>query len=142
ENESNQPNTNLPNSSENQCNAPKPNDKGTPSSMNTDCSLVAMEPSYFPVGVTFKDAVDIEYAGGPGLMMRYEGVYNFTLLQAEAKDMATTLVPGNFVSLGYTIGELIASDDIQTLVWTYNGNQYRLSSADLPESEMVKIAQS
>lgn len=141
-NQPNQPNSNLPNSSENQSNNPKPNDKGTPSSMNMDYSFVAMEASYMPLGVTLKDVVDIEYAGSPGLMTRYEGGYSYTLLQAEAKDIATTLVPGNFVDLGYTIGELIASNDIQTLVWTYNGNQYRLSSADLPELEMMKIAQS
>ncbi|MCM3634682.1 DUF4367 domain-containing protein [Paenibacillus camelliae] len=104
--------------------------------------FVALEPTYFPPGVNEKDMTDIEYAGSPGLMIRYEGTYNYTLIQTAAKDMATSLVPGDFKDLGFTYGELTAGDNIQTLSWTYNGNMYRLSSADLPEQELVKIAQS
>jgi len=141
-NKANENENNSPNSSENKANPAKPNDKGTPSSMNMSDSFVAMEPSHIPLGVTLKDMLDIEYAGNQGLLMRYEGTYNYTLLQSEAKDIATSLVQGNFVDLGYTIGQITVGDDIQTLSWTYNGNQYRLASADLPESVMTKIAQS
>lgn len=104
--------------------------------------FVPLVPTHFPVGVNEKDMTDIEYAGSPGLMIRYEGTYNYTLIQTAAKDMATTLVAGDFVDLGYTFGELTTGDDVKTLSWTYNGNMYRLSSADLPEPEMTKIAQS
>lgn len=111
------------------------------SSQNND-AFVAMEPTYTPLGVNLKDMTDIEYAGSPGLMTRYDGVYSYTLIQSSAKDMATALATGDLVSLGYTFGQLSAGEDVQTLSWTYNGNMYRLSSANLPEAEMLKIAQS
>jgi len=118
------------------------NEEPTAALPQKQTGFTPMVPTYTPVGVNEKDMTDIEYAGSQGLMIRYEGVYNYTLIQSAAKDMATSLVSGDFVSLGYTIGQLNAGDDIQTLSWTYNGNMYRLSSADLPETEMTKIAQS
>lgn len=105
--------------------------------------FVAMGPSYTPTGVVEKDQTDIVFGGNPGLMIRYEGVYNYTLIQTEPKDQAATLVPGTIVDLGFSnLGELTSSDELQTLTWMYNGHQFRLTSADLPEAEMVKIAQS
>jgi len=104
--------------------------------------FIAMEPTYTPTGVNWKDSTDIEYAGGPGLMTRYDGVYSYTLIQTAAKDIATTLASGDLVNLGYTIGQLTTGEEVQTLSWTYHGNMYRLSSANLPEQEMIKIAQS
>ncbi|MFC6333866.1 DUF4367 domain-containing protein [Paenibacillus septentrionalis] len=104
--------------------------------------FVAMEPTYTPLGVNEKDMMDIEYAGSQGLMTRYEGIYNYTLIQTEAKDIATSLVPGDMINLGFTIAQLTAGEDVQTLSWTYNGNIFRLSSADLPQPELIKIAQS
>lgn len=123
-------------------NAPTNPSEETSAAPSGTSSFVAMEPTDLPLGVTFKDMTDIEYAGSKGVMTRYEGTYNFTIVQSEAKDMATTLISGDFVNLGYTIGQMNAGEEIQTLVWTYNGYQYRLSSADMPETEMVKVAQS
>lgn len=135
-------NANVPtNPSTNEGNSPNTSEE-TSAAPAESSSFVAMEPTELPLGVTFKDMTDIEYAGSQGVMTRYEGTYNFTLIQTEAKDMATTLISGDFVNLGYTIGQKNAGEDIQSLVWTYNGYQYRLSSADMPESEMVKVAQS
>lgn len=104
--------------------------------------FVAMEPLYLPEGVSWQDSADIEYAGQPGLLTRYNGTYSYTLVQTQPKDVAATLVPGLIVDLGYTIGEITAGEDLQTLTWSYHGSQFRLSSANLPESEMIKIAQS
>lgn len=117
-------------------------EEGTSALPTTNDGFVAMEPEYTPLGVTLKDMTDIEYAGSQGSMTRFAGTYNYTLIQTEAKDVATTLIAGDFVDLGYTIGQMTAGEDIQTLVWSYHGNQYRLSSADMPEPEMVKVAQS
>jgi len=115
--------------------------KETSSVTNSD-KFTAMEPTYLPEGVVLKDMLDIEFGGMPGIVHRYEGDYSFSLIQTEAKDVATTLTTGDFVNLGFTIGQLTSGEGIQTLVWTYYGNQYRLSSGDLPQTELVKIAQS
>lgn len=106
--------------------------------------FVAMAPSYLPEGVTEKDWQDIVYGGNPGLITRYEGTYSYTLIQTQPKDMASTYVPGRMVSLGHTMGELTQSNDdtLRTLTWTYEGHLFRLASADLPETEMIKVAQS
>ncbi|REK71557.1 LolA family protein [Paenibacillus paeoniae] len=106
--------------------------------------FVALAPSHLPKGVAFKDSMDIDYGGNKGLISRYDGVYNFTIIQTQPKDIATTLVPGVLVDLGTTVGELTTNEDnsLQTLTWTYQGNLFRLSSADLPDVEMRKVAQS
>ncbi|MFD0588800.1 outer membrane lipoprotein carrier protein LolA [Paenibacillus sp. GCM10027627] len=109
-----------------------------------EADFAAMGPSYTPDGVAEKDSVDIVYGGNPGLITRYTGTYNYTLIQTQPRDQAASLVPGLIVDLGFTMGELTSSeeDELQTLTWTYNGNQFRLSSSDLPESELIKVAQS
>ncbi|MBD2870926.1 LolA family protein [Paenibacillus arenilitoris] len=107
-----------------------------------DSDFAAMKPSYMPEGVSEQDMVDIVFGGNPGLMIRYTGEYSYTLVQTEPKDVAASLTPGMMVDLGFTWGELISGEEQQTLIWTYEGHQFRLASADLPETEMYKIAQS
>lgn len=106
--------------------------------------FVAMGPSYTPEGATWQDMIDIVFGGNPGVMNRYSGEYSYTLIQTQPKDMATSLVAGDMVDLGFTIGELTnaADNDQKTLTWTYEGSQFRLTSANLPQTEMIKIAQS
>ncbi|MBH5320144.1 outer membrane lipoprotein carrier protein LolA [Paenibacillus sp. GSMTC-2017] len=106
--------------------------------------FVVLGPTYFPEGVSQKDATDIVYSGSPGQITRYDGTYSYTLIQTEPKDQAASLTPGLIVDLGITMGELTSSetDALQTLTWTYHGNQFRLTSDNLPESEMIKVAQS
>jgi len=104
--------------------------------------FVPMEPSYYPEGVALKDITDITQAdGSKGVLMRFTGTYNYTLFQTKPKDVDAALVPGVMLDLGHTWG-LLAGDVQQTLTWTYQGYEYRLTSAELPEDEMVKIAQS
>ncbi|MFF2890468.1 outer membrane lipoprotein carrier protein LolA [Paenibacillus sp. NPDC057967] len=106
--------------------------------------FTALAPSHIPEGVAFKDSMDIDYGGNKGIITRYDGAFNFTIIQTQPKDIATSLVPGVLIDLGTTVGELTTSEDnsLQTLTWTYQGNLFRLSSADLPDVEMRKIAQS
>jgi outer membrane lipoprotein-sorting protein len=104
-------------------------------------NFTAMEPSYIPDGVGEPELVDIKFGGNPGLMLRYTGDYSYTLIQTEPKDQAASLVEGMIVDLGFTWGQL-SGDEQQTLTWTYEGHQFRLTSANLPESEMIKVAQS
>lgn len=106
--------------------------------------FLALAPSYLPEGVAFKDSMDIDYGGNKGIITRYDGKYNYTIIQTQPKDIATSLVPGVLIDLGTTVGELTTNEDnsLQTLTWTYQGNLFRLSSADLPDVEMRKVAQS
>ncbi|MCR2803350.1 LolA family protein [Paenibacillus soyae] len=106
--------------------------------------FLAMEPSYLPEGVAELDSQDIVYGGNKGMITRYTGTYSYTLIQTMPKDMASSLVPGTMVSLGHTMGEMTTSEDdtLKTLTWTYEGHLFRLTSTDLPETEMIKVAQS
>lgn len=104
-------------------------------------TFVPMEASYMPDGVALLDMRDIKVGGNQGIMMRFTGSYDYTLIQALQKDRAVALVPGDNIDLGHTVG-LLTGDEPRTLTWTYEGMEYRLSSANLPESEMIKISQS
>ncbi|WP_169089472.1 outer membrane lipoprotein-sorting protein [Paenibacillus sp. PL91] len=116
-------------------------DAATGAKPEEEADFTAMTPSYTPDGVSEPELVDIVFGGNPGLMSRYTGDYSYTLIQTEPKDVATSYVPGLLVDLGFTMGQL-SGDEQQTLIWTYEGHQFRLTSANLPETEMIKIAQS
>lgn len=103
--------------------------------------LMVMLPSHTPAGVNYQDSIDIVFGGNPGVMTRYAGDYSYTLIQTKPNDMAATYVQGDMVDLGFTIGEL-SGDEQLTLTWTYEGNQFRLTSGNLTDSELIKIAQS
>ncbi|WP_138755173.1 LolA family protein [Paenibacillus sinopodophylli] len=104
-------------------------------------AFTAMKPTYLPAGVEEPELIDIVFGGNPGLMLRYAGDYSYTLIQTEPKDQAASLVQGLLVDIGFTMGQL-SGEEQQTLTWTYEGHQFRLTSANLPESEMIKVAQS
>jgi len=102
----------------------------------------AMSPTYLPEGVAFLDSMDIEFGGSPGLLTRYTGMYDYSLIQTQPEDQAATFSAGTIQDLGFTFGELVTGEEQHTLTWTYEGYQYRLTSATLPDSEMIKVAQS
>ncbi|ALS29626.1 membrane protein [Paenibacillus sp. 32O-W] len=103
--------------------------------------FVASEPTYLPEGVSHIDSIDIVFGGNAGVMHRYGGTYNYTLIQTQPKDVAASFVPGFMIDLGFTMGS-ISGEEPMTLTWTYDGMEYRLTSSDLTEEEMIKIAQS
>ncbi|GFN29768.1 DUF4367 domain-containing protein [Paenibacillus xylaniclasticus] len=101
-----------------------------------------MEPTWIPSGASFKDANEIVFGGNPGYMLRYQGDVNFTIIQTQPKDKEVLYSPGFMIDLGFTWGSLSDGEDQRTLTWTYEGSEFRLTSADLTEEEMVAIAQS
>ncbi|SEO67241.1 DUF4367 domain-containing protein [Paenibacillus sp. OV219] len=108
-------------------------------------SFLALEPSYLPDGVSEKDQQDIVFGGNAGIIIRYAGDYEYTLIETQPKDLAVSQTKGELKDLGFTVGSLSGSlldGEQQTLTWTYNGTEFRLTSGDLPENEMMKIAQS
>lgn len=104
-------------------------------------SFGVLRPAYLPEGVVMKDMNDIKLDGENGVLLRYEGAYHFTLTESRPKDRAATSLTGTVIDLGFAVGALLG-DEKQTLTWMNDGVEFRLSSADLTEEEMVKIAQS
>ncbi|MFC4100864.1 LolA family protein [Paenibacillus xanthanilyticus] len=112
-----------------------------------DNLAAALDPLYLgPEPMALQDSNDIVFGGLPGVMDRYSGAtYDFTLIKTQPRDMAaSSMGEGQMVDLVYTVGELIGDEESpqRTIVWTYDGIQYRLTSGTLPETELVRIAQS
>ncbi|WP_433751679.1 DUF4367 domain-containing protein [Paenibacillus amylolyticus] len=104
-------------------------------------SFGVIQPTYVPEGVQLKDDQILEEAGDYSVMLRYEGTYNYTIFEARPQDRAVSLAPSSVVDLGFTLG-MISGDALQTLTWMTDGIEYRITSADLPQNEMVRIATS
>lgn len=100
-----------------------------------------INPTYLPEGVKFKDDKAIEGSERSAVLLRFDGTYQFTLSESRSPDRTASLVPGQTVFMGFTVGQL-TGDDLQTLTWTMDGLEFRITSEDLPVNEMVKIAAS
>ncbi|MCM3749085.1 DUF4367 domain-containing protein [Paenibacillus pasadenensis] len=116
-----------------------------PAADSSSSSFIPMEPSYLgPVGIALKDSSDIEFGGNPGVMFRYgdaDGNYSYTLIETQPQDVDAATGSGSIIDLGFTMGQLSEGEQ-QTLVWTYSGTEFRLTSGNLPEAELIKVAQS
>ncbi|XID92930.1 DUF4367 domain-containing protein [Paenibacillaceae bacterium WGS1546] len=105
-------------------------------------SVVEPDPDALPAGVVWQDTIDsLQLGDHPGVMLRYTGTHDFTLVQSVAKEAAATLSEGISWDLGFTLGHL-TEGAVTTLTWSYDGMEYRLSSADLQPEDMTRIAQS
>lgn len=106
-------------------------------------ALIEPDPDALPEGVVLKDIDDsIQLADSTGYMLRYTGTYDFTILESMPKDQAVSLNKGLMLDLGFTLGELVDDETTKSLTWTYEGVVYRLTTSDLPQEDMVKVAQS
>jgi outer membrane lipoprotein-sorting protein len=105
--------------------------------------LTVIEPDSdaLPAGVEFQDESELQLGEHQGVMLRYTGSYDFTIVEVVAKDRAVTFSEGIVLDLGFTMGHL-TEGATNTLTWTYEGVDYRLSTEDLPPEDMVRIAQS
>ncbi len=103
--------------------------------------LVVVEPEVLPEGVVLKDESEVQLGDKRGVMLRYTGAYDFTIVQTISDARAATAQEGIVLDLGFTIGHL-SGYDVRTLTWSYDGVEYRLTSANLPDDEMIRIAQS
>ncbi|HEY0827078.1 MAG TPA: DUF4367 domain-containing protein [Bacilli bacterium] len=102
-----------------------------------------LEFTYVPEGVQLKDISEIKLGEGEksAVLLRYSGLYNYTILETRPEDRTVFVQPGTILDLGYTVG-ILTGDAIQTLTWMDNGVEFRLSAEDLPQAEMIQIAQS
>lgn len=103
-------------------------------------SFGVIEPAYVPEGVTFTGVEKINGQDGPKVVLRYKGDFNYTLVEERPKAMTVSYPNGKIIDLGHTVG-IMTGDQKRALTWTYDGVEYLLTG-DLPEEEMVEVAQS
>ncbi|MDG0791754.1 outer membrane lipoprotein carrier protein LolA [Cohnella ginsengisoli] len=108
-----------------------------------EMAAIEPDPLLLPQGVTQVEApFDVQLGDGEqGVMLRYSGTYDFSIIESQSKDRAvSTLAQTKALDLGFTVG-FLTEDDTQSLSWTYDGVDYRLTTVDLPHEEMVRVAQ-
>jgi len=106
-------------------------------------SFGIVEPGYMPSGVKKLDLKEVKVGEDKAILFRYSGTYNYTLVESAPQAKTVTSLFGTPLDLGYTLGVVVgAKDGLGTLAWTYDGIEYRLSTGDLPNEEMIQIAQS
>ncbi|SDF75202.1 Outer membrane lipoprotein-sorting protein [Fontibacillus panacisegetis] len=98
-------------------------------------------PTYLPDGVVYKDDKVVDDSERSLVLLRYDGTYQFTLSESRSPDRTASLVAGELVDLGFTAG-LLTGEQLQTLTWTIDGLEFRITSDNLPLNEMAKIAAS
>ena len=100
-------------------------------------------PQYVPQGVKQQDMKEVKLGEEKAILFRYSGTYNYTLLESTPQARTVTTLPGDIVELGYTLGVLTGdAQGLRTLTWTHDGIEFRLTTSDLPQDEMLRIAQS
>lgn len=92
-------------------------------------------------GLSLSKEKEMKTEKGQRVVLTYEGKKkSFTLIQEKAEvvqaKVVSTIVNGNPVDLGFTVGAL--TDNMIT--WTFNGVNYTLASQDLTPDEMVQVA--
>ena len=99
-----------------------------------------IEPAYTPEGVKKQDMMDIKLGDEPGVLLRYSGKYNYTILERRPTEQTVSVLPADILDLGFTLG-VLTGEDYRTLTWINDGVEFRLSTGDLPQDEMIRIAQ-
>ncbi|GIO31896.1 MULTISPECIES: outer membrane lipoprotein-sorting protein [Paenibacillus] len=102
-----------------------------------------IEPVYMPEGVERKDINKMEDNPNHSVLIRYDGTYQYTIIESRSSDMAVSSVAsGEVVDLGFTAG-LYTKDEQKTLTWMNDeGIEFRITSSNLPLDEMKLIAAS
>lgn len=105
-----------------------------------DGKFAVIDPGYMPKGVAQQDVSDIKLGDDAAVMLRYTGTYHYSIVESRPQAKEVLALPGKVLDLGFTLGSL-TGDEKRTLTWTYDGVEFKLSTADLPTSEMIKVAQ-
>lgn len=106
-----------------------------------DQSFGVIEPAYIPEGVLMMGYAEMNVGEGKGMLIRYSGAYNYVLVESRPQAQTVSSPTGEIIDLGFTLGVLTGKEQ-KSLAWTVDGIEYRLTSADLPVAEMMRIAES
>ncbi|WP_126425052.1 outer membrane lipoprotein-sorting protein [Brevibacillus marinus] len=105
-------------------------------------SFGVIHPTYVPQGVKLAAVEPVERGEDYSVVLQYEGAYQYKLLEARPTATTVSYDVGMPVNLGFTIGVLTGTADQQRmLTWELDGVEFTLVG-NLPEDEMVKIANS
>ncbi|MDP5276323.1 LolA family protein [Chengkuizengella axinellae] len=115
--------------------------EGAEGSGPTNLSFGVIQPSYTPDGVSIWDLREIERNDQLAVLIRYEGVYQYSILEERPDSKDVNLPQGEIIDLGYTMA-VLTGEQQKTLTWIYDGVEFKLTTDNLPKEEMVKIAQS
>ncbi|QTH43676.1 DUF4367 domain-containing protein [Cohnella sp. LGH] len=119
---------------------PPAEEEPTPA-QNTSFSLIEPDIEALPAGVELLDQTDLQLVDNPAYMLRYTGSYDFTITETPARVEEVAMNEGDMLDLGFTLGHM-TEGAVRTLTWTYDGIKFRLTSEDLENPDMVRIAQS
>ncbi|MGE5702523.1 MAG: DUF4367 domain-containing protein [Clostridia bacterium] len=101
-----------------------------------------IEPTYLPKGVQQVGIEPVKVNGERVVVLEYKGTYNYRLTESRPNAATVSYEQGMPLDLGYTIGVLTQmGENRRLLTWELDGVEFQLSG-DLPEEEMVKIAES
>lgn len=106
-------------------------------------SIGIIEPYPLPKDVVKQDITDMKLGEDAAVLLRYKGKYSFSLVEVRPQAKSVSLPPGDIVDLGFTVGVLTGDDKKdtkRTLTWTNDGVEFRLSTGDMPTSEMINVA--
>lgn len=99
-------------------------------------------PTYVPEGVQQGDIEPVTRDGVRTVVLSYQGAYNYKLTEARPTEASVSYEQGMPIDLGFTIGVLAQTNDNRRyLTWELDGVEFMVAG-DLPEEEMVKVAQS
>ncbi|TVX91876.1 DUF4367 domain-containing protein [Paenibacillus agilis] len=100
-----------------------------------------IEPTYAPTGVELGERVELPNSQSHAVMLRYEGTYTYSIMEERPEDVEVGIGYSEGVNLGFTVAHLVGEEQ-KSMTWLYDGIKYRITSGDLPLTEMIKIAQS
>lgn len=107
-----------------------------------DSDFGVIYPAYEPEGVWLTNVQELQLGETNAVVLRYVGErYSYTILESRPRDAAVFVHETTLLDLGFTMG-ILTGDEQKTLIWLDDGVEYRMTSNNLPEEEMIKIAQS
>lgn len=101
-----------------------------------------IEPGYLPAGVKATGTEEVENEEGKKVIFQYGGEYQYTMIEEPVKEKTVIASSGDPVDLGFVMGVKTVSGNVKTLRFTYNGVDFTLMTANLPDEEMVNVAKS
>ncbi|MET3291695.1 UNVERIFIED_CONTAM: outer membrane lipoprotein-sorting protein [Brevibacillus sp. OAP136] len=114
---------------------------GTPLKKPND-QFGVIEPTYLPKGVQQVDIEPVKVDGQRVVVLKYQGAYNYLLSESRPTAASVSYEQGMPLDLGFTVGVLTQmGENRRMLTWELDGVEFQLKG-DLPEEEMVKIADS
>ncbi|MGG3874944.1 DUF4367 domain-containing protein [Brevibacillus laterosporus] len=101
-----------------------------------------IQPTYVPAGIKLNNIEPVTHNNEKSVLLQYKGEYNYSLMESRPTAATVSYEQGMPVDLGFTIGVLYqTAEEKRILKWELDGVEFTLSG-DLPEDEMLKVAQS